>query len=44
MVDKMTPFIEQLNTLNGVTARVVWDSAGRDIARPKLNLMKRPPA
>lgn len=22
--DKMTPFIEQLNTLNGVTARVVW--------------------
>ncbi|MDT1887930.1 SelA-like pyridoxal phosphate-dependent enzyme, partial [Acinetobacter baumannii] len=25
MVDKMTPFIEQLNTLNGVTARVVWD-------------------
>jgi hypothetical protein len=27
MVTKMTPFIEQLNTLDGVTARVVWDSA-----------------
>ncbi|GHK54781.1 hypothetical protein KPZU09_45170 [Klebsiella pneumoniae] len=36
MVDKMTPFIEQLNTLNGVTARVVWDSAGRDIARAEI--------
>jgi uncharacterized protein (TIGR03581 family) len=36
MVAKMTPFIEQLNTLNGVTARVVWDSAGRDIARAEI--------
>lgn len=32
----MTPFIEQLNGLNGVTARVVWDAAGRDIARAEI--------
>lgn len=36
MVSKMTPFIEQLNTLQGVSARVVWDSAGRDIARSEI--------
>ena len=32
----MTPFINALNALNGVTARVVWDSAGRDIARTEI--------
>ena len=36
MVEKMTPFIDALNALNGVTARVVWDSAGRDIARAEI--------
>ena len=36
MVDKMTPFIESLNTLKGVSARVVWDAAGRDIARTEI--------
>ncbi len=36
MVAKMTPFIDALNTLNGVAARVVWDSAGRDIARTEI--------
>jgi L-seryl-tRNA(Ser) seleniumtransferase len=36
MVAKMTPFIDRLNTLNGVSARVVWDSAGRDIARSEI--------
>ncbi|MBV4413633.1 DgaE family pyridoxal phosphate-dependent ammonia lyase [Enterobacteriaceae bacterium YMB-R22] len=36
MVAKMTPFIESLNTLNGVSARVVWDAAGRDIARTEI--------
>ncbi|ORM82463.1 L-seryl-tRNA selenium transferase [Pantoea deleyi] len=36
MVEKMTPFIEQLNSLHGVTARVVWDGAGRDIARTEI--------
>lgn len=36
MAEKMTPFIEQLNSLNGVTARVVWDAAGRDIARAEI--------
>lgn len=32
----MTPFINTLNTFNGVSARVVWDSAGRDIARAEI--------
>jgi L-seryl-tRNA(Ser) seleniumtransferase len=36
MVTKMTPFIESLNTLDGVSARVVWDGAGRDIARAEI--------
>jgi L-seryl-tRNA(Ser) seleniumtransferase len=36
MVDKMTPFIASLNAINGVSARVVWDSAGRDIARTEI--------
>jgi L-seryl-tRNA(Ser) seleniumtransferase len=36
MVEKMTPFIANLNTLNGVSARVVWDAAGRDIARAEI--------
>ncbi|QDY43124.1 DgaE family pyridoxal phosphate-dependent ammonia lyase [Candidatus Pantoea soli] len=36
MVTHMTPFIDNLNTLPGVTARVVWDSAGRDIARAEI--------
>ena len=36
MVEKMTPFIESLNTLDGVSARVVWDAAGRDIARTEI--------
>ncbi|HDV8377782.1 TPA: DgaE family pyridoxal phosphate-dependent ammonia lyase [Citrobacter freundii] len=36
MVEKMTPFINALNQLNGVSARVVWDSAGRDIARTEI--------
>lgn len=38
MVEKMTPFIAQLNGLHGVQARVVWDSAGRDIARTEIQL------
>lgn len=36
MVEKMTAFIENLNSLNGVQAKVVWDSAGRDIARTEI--------
>lgn len=36
MVKKMTPFIEKMNTLKGVSAKVVWDSAGRDIARAEI--------
>lgn len=45
MVEKMTPFINNLNTINGVSAKVVWDSAGRDIARTEItfnqNVLKR---
>lgn len=37
MVEKMTPFIENLNDLHGITARVVWDAAGRDIARAEIH-------
>lgn len=36
MVAKMTPFIEGLNRLTGISARVVWDGAGRDIARTEI--------
>lgn len=36
MVEKMTVFINNLNTLHGVSARVVWDAAGRDIARTEI--------
>ncbi|WDF89998.1 DgaE family pyridoxal phosphate-dependent ammonia lyase [Aeromonas hydrophila] len=36
MVAKMTSFIERLNQLPGVSAKVVWDSAGRDIARTDI--------
>ncbi|WJV60679.1 DgaE family pyridoxal phosphate-dependent ammonia lyase [Pectobacteriaceae bacterium CE70] len=37
MVEKMTPFIADLNSLQGVRARVVWDAAGRDIARTEIH-------
>lgn len=36
MVDKMQSFIDKLNTINGISARPVWDSAGRDIARTEI--------
>ncbi|MDJ0034688.1 DgaE family pyridoxal phosphate-dependent ammonia lyase [Pantoea allii] len=41
MVEKMTPFINNLNRLNGVSARVVWDAAGRDIARAEIHFDER---
>lgn len=37
MVEKMTPFIDNLNQLAGISARVVWDAAGRDIARSEIH-------
>jgi L-seryl-tRNA(Ser) seleniumtransferase len=36
MVERMTPFLNSLNTLTGVSAKTVWDSAGRDIARAEI--------
>lgn len=38
MIDKMGDFIDGLNTLQGITSRIVWDSAGRDIARAEVNV------
>ncbi|WP_075182713.1 DgaE family pyridoxal phosphate-dependent ammonia lyase [Pantoea sp. 1.19] len=38
MVEKMTPFIASLNALSGISARVVWDTAGRDIARAEIHV------
>ncbi|CAO97972.1 DgaE family pyridoxal phosphate-dependent ammonia lyase [Erwinia tasmaniensis] len=40
MVEKMTPFIASLNQLSGIKARVVWDAAGRDIARTEMHFDK----
>lgn len=36
MLEKMKPFIDKINLLNGMSAKAVWDSAGRDIARAEL--------
>ncbi|OTA20577.1 L-seryl-tRNA selenium transferase [Xenorhabdus beddingii] len=41
MVARMAPFIEKLNQITGVTANVVWDSAGRDIARTEITFDER---
>ena len=37
MVEKMTPFINDLNAIPGISAKVVWDAAGRDIARTEIS-------
>ncbi|EKT58124.1 DgaE family pyridoxal phosphate-dependent ammonia lyase [Providencia burhodogranariea] len=37
MVDRMSGFIEELNAIPAISARVVWDSAGRDIARAEIS-------
>ena len=37
MVAKMTPFMANLNTLPGISAKEVWDAAGRDIARTEIS-------
>ncbi|QIQ20877.1 DgaE family pyridoxal phosphate-dependent ammonia lyase [Zophobihabitans entericus] len=37
MVEKMTPFMDKLNKLNGISAKAVWDGAGRDIARTEIS-------
>ncbi|OTA15951.1 L-seryl-tRNA selenium transferase [Xenorhabdus vietnamensis] len=36
MVLRMLPFIENLNRITGISAKIVWDSAGRDIARAEI--------
>lgn len=37
MVDRMRGFIEALNAIPAISARVVWDAAGRDIARTEIS-------
>ncbi|MDX7986068.1 DgaE family pyridoxal phosphate-dependent ammonia lyase [Xenorhabdus sp. 12] len=41
MAARMAPFIEILNRIAGVSAKVVWDSAGRDIARTEMTFDER---
>lgn len=36
MAERLQPFIAGLNQLAGVSARLVWDAAGRDIARAEI--------
>lgn len=36
MAERLRPFIAGLNQLVGVSARLVWDAAGRDIARAEI--------
>ncbi|MDR0218162.1 MAG: DgaE family pyridoxal phosphate-dependent ammonia lyase [Enterobacteriaceae bacterium] len=36
MAARLAPFIEKVNRIPGVSAKIVWDSAGRDIARAEI--------
>lgn len=37
MVSRMNSFIEELNAIPAISARIVWDAAGRDIARAEIS-------
>lgn len=37
MEDKLNPFIDKINTLNGISANITRDSAGREILRGEIN-------
>ncbi|WP_368884552.1 DgaE family pyridoxal phosphate-dependent ammonia lyase [Providencia vermicola] len=37
MVNRMNGFIEELNRIPAISARIVWDAAGRDIARAEIS-------
>ncbi|EMN4129069.1 MULTISPECIES: DgaE family pyridoxal phosphate-dependent ammonia lyase [Providencia] len=37
MVNRMNDFIEELNEIPAISARIVWDAAGRDIARAEIS-------
>ncbi|BBG60003.1 DgaE family pyridoxal phosphate-dependent ammonia lyase [Providencia rustigianii] len=37
MVNRMSKFIADLNAIAGISAKVVWDAAGRDIARTEIS-------
>jgi L-seryl-tRNA(Ser) seleniumtransferase len=36
MIEKMRPFVAAINATQGLAAKTVWDSAGRDIARTEI--------
>lgn len=36
MVEWMSDFINDLHQIKGIKARIVWDAAGRDIARAEI--------
>ena len=36
MVERMSDFINDLHQIKGIKARIVWDAAGRDIARAEI--------
>lgn len=37
MVSRMEKFLKDLNAIAGISARIVWDAAGRDIARAEIS-------
>ncbi len=37
MVNRMSQFISDLNAIKGISARIVRDGAGRDIARTEIS-------
>ncbi|WP_340620042.1 DgaE family pyridoxal phosphate-dependent ammonia lyase [Xenorhabdus siamensis] len=36
MAARLEPFVEKLNHIPGISAKIVWDNAGRDIARAEM--------
>lgn len=41
MSERLHPMIEALNNVGGLSARIVWDSAGRDIARGEISIEEK---
>lgn len=41
MVNRMNKFIVDLNAIPSISAQVVWDSAGRDIARTEISFTEK---
>jgi len=41
MVNRMSQFISDLNAIPSISAQVVWDAAGRDIARAEISFAEK---